>query len=234
MLTGGAGADTLTGSSAGSDIFRDTAAGLNSDTIVNLVASDVIDITDLAPATTVISKIIVSATSTVLTLTNGTTSTKVTLSGLYQGSFGLAADSTGGGGTDLTFVPSTTGSTVTLPATPVTINTGPVSTTIIATAATLLPGDSITGGTGTGVVNTLVLSGGGAFNLAALTKLTNMQFITAQEGQGATVTLRNNLNATVSVTPDAVGGITIIGATNADVINLGAGNDTVTLGVARR
>ena len=114
-----------------------------------------------------------------------------------------------------------------------TLSTGPVSTTIIATAATLLPADSITGGTGTGVSNTLVLSGGGAFNLAALTKLTNMQVITAQEGQGAaaqTVTLRNNLKATVNVTPDTAGGITIIGAANSDVINLGAGNDMVTLG----
>ncbi len=114
-----------------------------------------------------------------------------------------------------------------------TITTGPVSTTIVATAATLLPADSITGGTGTGVSNTLQLSGGGAFNLAALTKLTNIQVIAAQEGQGSTaqtVTLRNNLNATVNVASATGGGITIIGATNTDVINLGAGNDTVTLG----
>ena len=83
VLTGGAGADTLTGSSAGSDIFRDTAAGLNNDTIVNLLASDVIDITDLAP-TAVISKTTVSATGTMLTLTSGTTSTKITLSGSYK------------------------------------------------------------------------------------------------------------------------------------------------------
>ena len=107
VLTGGAGADTLTGSSAGNDIFRDTAADLNGDTIVNLLASDVIDITDLAPATAVISKITVSATSTVLTLTSGTTSTKITLSGLYQGSF-RSCGRRHGGGTDLTFVPSAT------------------------------------------------------------------------------------------------------------------------------
>ncbi|HEY7578050.1 MAG TPA: hypothetical protein VH855_10675, partial [Acetobacteraceae bacterium] len=234
VLTGGGGTNTLTGSSAGGDIFRDTAANLNGDTIANLLPSDVIDITDLAPGTAVISKTTVGATSTVVTLTSGTTTTKITLSGSYQGKFALAADTTGGGGTDLVFVPSTTGSTVTLPTTPVTISTGPVSTTIVATAATLLPGDSITGGTGTGITNTLVLSGGGAFNLAALTKLTNMQVITAQEGKGAdaqTITLRNNLNSTVNVTAgDASSGITIIGANNTDVINLGAGNDTVTLG----
>ena len=169
-----------------------------------------------------------------LTLTSGTTSSKVTLSGVFQGNFAVGADTTGGGGTDLTFVPTTgTGSTVTLPTTPVTITTGPVSTTIVATAATLNPADKITGGTGTGVINTLQLSGGGAFDLAALTKLTNIQVIAAQEGQGTsaqTVTLKAGLNATVNVTSAAGGGIIIIGANNTDVINLGAGNDTVTLG----
>jgi Ca2+-binding RTX toxin-like protein len=124
---------------------------------------------------------------------------------------------------------------VTLPTTPVTITTGPVSTTIVATATTLNPADKITGGTGAGVTNTLQLSGGGAFNLAAVSKLTNIQVIAAQEGQGATaqtVTLKANLNATVNVAPDAAGdpspGITIIGAANSDVINLGAGSDVVT------
>jgi hypothetical protein len=233
VLTGGGGTNTLTGSSAGGDIFRDTAANLNGDTIANLLASDTIDITDLTPGAAVISKITVGTTSTVVTLTSGTTTTKITLSGSYQGNFALAPDSAGVG-TNLTYVPSTTGSTVTLSTTPVTINTGPVSTTIIATATTLLPGDSITGGTGTGITNTLVLNGGGAFNLAQLTKLTNMQVITAQEGKGTDaqiITLRNNLNSTVKVIAgDASSGITIIGANNTDVINLGAGNDTVTLG----
>ncbi len=231
VLTGGAGANMLTGSIAGGDIFRDTAADLNGDTIANFIAGDIIDFTDLASAT--ISKVTISGTSTVLTLTSGTTSSKVTLSGLFEGNFAVAADTTGGGGTDLTFVPTGNLSTVTLPTTPVTITTGPVSTTIVATAATLLPADKITGGTGTGVINTLQLSGGGAFDLAAVTKLTNIQVIAAQEGQGPTaqiVTLRNNLNATVNVASAAGGGITIIGANNTDVINLGAGNDTVTLG----
>ena len=130
-------------------------------------------------------------------------------------------------------MPTANLSTVTLPTTPVTITTGPVSTTIVATAATLLPTDKITGGTGTGVTNTLQLSGGGAFDLAALAKLTNIKVIAAQEGQGTTaqtVTLKAGLNATVNVASAAGGGITIIGANNTDVINLGAGNDTVTLG----
>jgi hypothetical protein len=238
VLSGGAGADTLTGSSAGNDIFRDTAANLNNDTIVDLLPSDIINITDLAAATAVITKSTASATGTVLTLTSGTTTTHFTLSGTYNGSFALAADTTGAGGTDVTFVPSTGTPTVTLPTTPLTITTGPVSTDFIATAATLLAADSITGGVGTGVTNQLVLSGGGAFNLAALAKLTNIEVITAQEGQGATaqtVTLRAGLtNAIVNVTPDTSGdsspGITIIGASDGDVINLGAGSDTVTPG----
>ncbi len=231
VLTGGAGANTLTGSSAGSDIFRDTAADLNGDTIANFLSTDVIDFTDFASAT--ISKVTVGATSTVLTLSSGTTTSKVTLSGLFQGNFAVAADTTGGGGTDLTFVPTANLSTVTLPTTPVTITTGSVSTTIVATAGTLLPADKITGGTGTGVTNTLQLSGGGAFDLAAVTKLTNIQVIAAQEGQGTSaqiVTLKAGLTATVNVASAAGGGITIIGANNTDVINLGAGNDTVTLG----
>ena len=232
VLTGGAGADTLTGSSAGGDIFRDTAADLNGDTIVNLLATDVIDFTDLVPATTTISKVTVGAASTVLTLTSGTTTSKITLSGSYQGNFAVAADTTGG--TDLTFV-SANLSTVTLPTTPVTITTGPVPTTIVATAATLNPADKITGTAG--VTNTLQLSGGGTFNLANLAKLTNINVIAVQEGQGSTaqtVTLKAGLNTTVNVAPDTAGdpspGITITGANNTDVINLGAGNDTVTLG----
>ena len=231
VLTGGAGTNTLTGSTAGSDIFRDTAADLNGDTIANFLASDVIDFTDLAPATTTISKVTISGASTVLTLTSGATSSKITLSGLFQGNFAVAADSTGG--TDLTFVPNASLSTVTLPTTPVNITTGPVSTTIVATAATLLPADKITGGTGAGVINTLQLSGAGAFDLATVTKLTNIQVIAAQEGQGSTaqiVTLKAGLNATVNVASASGGGITIIGANNTGVINLGAGNDTVTLG----
>ena len=84
------------------------------------------------------------------------------------------------------------------------------------------------------MVNTLQLSGGGVFDLAAVTKLTNIEIIAAQEGQGAaaqTVTLKAALNnATVNVASTTGGGITIIGANNNDVINLGAGNDTVTPG----
>ena len=132
-------------------------------------------------------------------------------------------------------MPTNGGTVINLPTTPETITTGPVSTTIVATAASLLPADSITGGTGTGVVNTLVLSGGGSFNLAALAKLTKFEVIDAPGATEQTVTLRAGLkDATVNVAADTSGdaspGITIIGANDGDVINLGPGADTVTLG----
>ena len=82
------------------------------------------------------------------------------------------------------------------------------------------------------MTNTLGVSGGGAFNLAALTKLTNMRVVTAQEGLGTTAQMVTLSRAERDGERGLGhgGGITIIGATNADVINLGAGNDTVTLG----
>ena len=128
VLSGGAAGSTLTGSAAGDDIFRGTAAIMNNDTIVNLLAGDVIDITNLSPTTTTLTKFRSRATSTTLTLTSGTTTTKITLSGSYQGNFVLAADTTGGGGADITFVPTNGGTVINLPTTPETITTGPVST----------------------------------------------------------------------------------------------------------
>jgi len=110
----------------------------------------------------------------------------------------------------------------------------------VATDSSLISGDRLTGSGSSG--NTLVLYGGGTFNLAAPTTLANIQVITAQEGQGATaqrVTLRAGLNATVNVasdpvTTDTAPTIAIIGAANTDVINLGSGNDTVTLGAGEK
>src|SRR5437868_15397531 len=46
ILTGGPGTDTLTGGTD-VDIFRDTAAGLNGDTITDFLPGDRIQITDL-------------------------------------------------------------------------------------------------------------------------------------------------------------------------------------------
>ncbi len=63
-----------------------------------------------------------------------------------------------------------------------TVAGGAANNTIIAKTATLTAGDTISGGTAT---NTLALQGGGTFNLATPTTLTNIAFITAQEGAGS-------------------------------------------------
>jgi Ca2+-binding RTX toxin-like protein len=86
-LTGGAGADTLTGYLGGGDIFKDTAAGLNGDTIAGFVASDTIDLTNLA-----------SAGATLTTAATGTNTTKVTVvSGATKSSFTMAGSFTSSG-----------------------------------------------------------------------------------------------------------------------------------------
>ena len=124
------------------------------------------------------------------------------------------------------------GQTFTLTTGSDTVAGGTANNMIMAKTATLTAGDNINGGT---AMNTLALQGGGTFNLATPATLTNVAVITAQEGSGTTaqtVTLRAGLNATVNVADPAVVSptITIIGAANSDIINLGPGNDTVTLG----
>jgi hypothetical protein len=114
---------------------------------------------------------------------------------------------------------------------------------IVAASTTLNASDSINGGSGT---NALMLSGGGTFDLDALAALTKIQTVNASEGQAAgggvpngvqVVDLRAGLNLTVNVasgTPNHLDAnpetITINGAANNDVINLGNGTDTVVIG----
>ena len=118
-----------------------------------------------------------------------------------------------------------------------------------ATTATLSTNDVIDAGSGGS--NTLALQYAGVFDLRAPTTLTDIQTITAQEGQASsvlnghtyatsvqTVYLRNGLNAAVNVAPGTPNPgnpkpstITIIGATNSDVITLANGNDAVTMGL---
>ena len=127
-------------------------------------------------------------------------------------------------------------------------NTG--ANTITATNGTLTKNDSINGGTGSG--NTLVLQGGGTFDLRAPSVLTGIGAVSAVEGRTAYVNgavtspntqpnvyLRDGLDAVVNVASAAVdpvnphpAGIVIHGANNAAVINLGSGADTVYLGSA--
>jgi len=115
--------------------------------------------------------------------------------------------------------------------------------TIVTTGTALNASDSINGGSGT---NTLMLSGGGTFNLGALAALMNIQTVNASEGQAAgggvpsgvqTVVLRAGLDLTVNVASGTLNPldpnpetITIRGAANNDVINLGGGTDTVVIG----
>lgn len=131
--------------------------------------------------------------------------------------------------------PANTGQTFTLTTAIDKVAGGSGNNTIIAATSTLSKGDLIDGGVGG--TNTLKLAGGGTFNLANPTKLTDVQIVTAQEGAGAareTVTLRNGLNVVVNVASGATAGsgITINGANDASTINLGKGTDTVKLGSA--
>jgi hypothetical protein len=94
-LTGGAGHDTLVGWSGGGDLFRDTASGLNGDTIVNLAAGGRIDLTDLGfPG----ASLGYDATTGTLHVAGGATEADILVGGGLQASaFHLASD--GGGGT---------------------------------------------------------------------------------------------------------------------------------------
>jgi hypothetical protein len=116
-----------------------------------------------------------------------------------------------------------------LPTTAVTPLTGGPET-IIATAGTLSREDILAPAGGAGALD---LIGGGAFNLAVPAALSDIATLQAQEGMGAgaqVVTLRPGLDLTVDVASVPGGKITIVGAANTDVINLGDGADTVEVG----
>jgi hypothetical protein len=131
-----------------------------------------------------------------------------------------------------------------------TINGNSAANTIVATGSALSAGDNINAGSGPS--NLLSLKGAGTFDLSQPAVLTGIATVWAQEGQPSavvngvtlastlqTVTLRaaqNNVTVNVqAATPNpsnpAPTAITINGAANNDVINLGYGNDTVTPGV---
>lgn len=202
-----------------------TAAELGGSTISKFTAGDTVDLTHVVSAAATLTGIVVTATSTVLTIADGATTTKVTLGGAFSaGSFRLRSD--GSGGTDIGFQASVAYDYA-LPAQDVTLTLGSEANTVTATAADLLKGDSINGGSGG--KNTLALSGSGTFNLATPQTLLDFSTITVPEGSGTVLDLRAGLNATVDVTGSA--GITIVGAANSDVIDLASGNNTVTLGL---
>jgi hypothetical protein len=95
-LTGGGGADTLTGFAGGYDLFKDTAAGLNGDLIRGFVATDTIDVSNIAFAGAAL-KVTASGANTLVTLSGGGLKSAFTMAGSFSSAgFHLASDSTGG------------------------------------------------------------------------------------------------------------------------------------------
>jgi hypothetical protein len=95
-LTGGGGTDTLVGYAGGHDIFQDTAAGLNGDTIKNFLATDQIDITNLIPGSAVLTATS-SGTNTAVTVVSGAIKTSFLMAGAFtQSGFAIASDGAGG------------------------------------------------------------------------------------------------------------------------------------------
>ena len=182
--------------------------------------------------------------TTLASLEAGTTADTITVTA--TDSFGNAASPTTSIGVSVT--PSS--ATFTLTRGPDTVAGGGGNDTVIAGTNTLSSGDLIDGGGGT---NTLALVGAGLFNLKAPTTLSNIQIVTAQEGQqlfvsGASVIaaqnqivyLRDNLDVTLNAVAATLNGanpraatLTVVGAHNAAVINLASGNDQVLVGDAR-
>ncbi len=91
-LTGGLGADTLVGNTAGYDSFTDTAAGLSGDLLRGFLATDRIDLTDIAYPTAHLTSAF-SGANTSVTLTGGGASSTFLLQGHFStAGFGLASD----------------------------------------------------------------------------------------------------------------------------------------------
>jgi hypothetical protein len=122
----------------------------------------------------------------------------------------------------LTLVPATGGGATQLS---LTVRNGAGNSTTATTAIT------------SAASNTLVLQGGGNFDLTAPAVLQNVRVVDATEGQSAArpvITVGNGANVTLNLasaaaTPELAGAV-VHGALDNDVINLGSGNDTVYLG----
>ncbi len=190
-----------------------------------------------------------AGTVTLSTAAAGTFSETITLAGSGSNASGYDAPVPEATLTIEGEITSSAGQTFTLTKNADTFNGGAGDSTIIATSGTAGAGDQINGGPNGS--NTLVLQGPGSFNLALPAAASNVQTITAQEGQAAysaggetfaaqnqIVVLRPRLDATVNVSPDPTfnpanpkpATITIVGAANSDTINLASGNDVVTVG----
>ena len=91
-LTGGGGGDVLIGSPLGSDTFLDRSANLDGATIDGLVASDLIDITDLKFATANLTQTANGGGGTILSFTDGVHSAAIVLDVAPTSTFTLASD----------------------------------------------------------------------------------------------------------------------------------------------
>lgn len=103
--------------------------------------------------------------------------------------------------------------------------------TFIAASGCLSSGDILIGGSG---LNTLVLSGGGSFDMTSPATLANVSQIQAVEAKGRaeqSVYLRNGFTGTLTAASGASGsGIFVYGNHDSATIILGNGNDTVYVG----
>jgi hypothetical protein len=98
VLTGGGGQDTLVGYLGGGDIFRDTSADLNGATIINFMANDAIDLTDMAFGT---ANLTYRPSASTVTVTSGSHSASISLVGSFSAS-GFVLTGDGHGGTQIT------------------------------------------------------------------------------------------------------------------------------------
>ncbi len=96
-LTGGLGHDTLIGSAAVGDTFRDTALGLNGDVIGDFAGTEALDITDIAAGSGLSPTYAQHGDSRKLTLAHGSAGAAISLLGTYaSGDFATAGDGHGG------------------------------------------------------------------------------------------------------------------------------------------
>jgi hypothetical protein len=98
-LSGGGGTNILVGSASGGDVFSDTSADLNDDTIKNFLGSDSIVATDMTFADEgTVSWTQTTATEGTLTIAGGNNIATVTLTGSFEsGGFYMSANTAGTG-----------------------------------------------------------------------------------------------------------------------------------------
>jgi hypothetical protein len=99
-IIGNGGGDTLI-AGTGADTFKDTTTNFALDTISNFGAADTIDITNFKPSAT--KPTTASWANGILTVSQGTKTETIALTGNFTGTFAAASD--GAAGTDITYTP---------------------------------------------------------------------------------------------------------------------------------